>query len=93
MFKSKKDIDTLFGEDEGVAGMVIAICATLYDNGINVIHVGGLCRLLGVANEIAQENDDKIFELPEDFYEQIEEMGFEKIDEGHLSIPNKKLLH
>jgi ElaB/YqjD/DUF883 family membrane-anchored ribosome-binding protein len=66
MFKSKKDIDSLFGDDEGVAGVVIAICATLYDNGVNVIHVGGLCRLLGVANETAQENDDKVFELPED---------------------------
>ena len=93
MFKSKKDIDTLFGENEGVAGIVIAICATLYDNGVNIIHVGGLCRLLGVADEIAQENDDKVFELPEDFYEQIEQMGFEKIDENHLSIPNKKILH
>lgn len=93
MFKNKKEIDTLFGEDEGVAGMVIAICATLYDNGINVIHVGGLCRLLGVANETAQKNDDKVFKLPEDFYEQIEAMGFEKIDESQLHIPNKKLLH
>ena len=49
--------------------------------------------MLGVANETAQENDDKVFELPEDFYEQIEQMGFEKIDENHLSIPSKRLLH
>jgi hypothetical protein len=49
--------------------------------------------LLGVANDRAQENDDKVFELPEDFYEQIKAMGFEKINEGQLSIPNKKLLH
>ena len=53
MFNSKKEIDELF-ENADVAGLVIAICATMYDNGIRVIPVGGLMRLLGVPVEKAQ---------------------------------------
>lgn len=92
MFNSKKEIDELF-ENADVAGLVIAICATMYDNGIRVIPVGGLMRLLGVPVEKAQEHDDKAFELADDFYEQIEEMGFEKIEDNQLTIPNNKTLH
>ena len=55
MFSSKKDIDELFGEDADVAGLVIAICATMYDNGVRVIPIGGLMRLLGVPGEKAKD--------------------------------------
>ena len=51
MFKGKKDIDDLFGENSTVAGLVVAICATMYDNGVRVIPIGGLMRLLGVPKE------------------------------------------
>ena len=93
MFKGKKDIDDLFGNSESVAGLVVAICATMFDNGVRVIPVGGLMRLLGVPKEKAELHDDKAFELGDNFYQQIEEMGFERIDEGHLSLPDKKTLH
>ena len=87
MFKSKAEIDSMFGDNEAIAGLVIAICATLFDNGVRHVHVGGLMRLLGV------EQDDKVFELPDNFYDQIEQMGFEKIDDSQLSIPKNKILH
>ena len=93
MFKGKKDIDNLFGENSAVAGLVVAICATMYDNGVRVIPIGGLMRLLGVPKEKAEQHDDKAFELSDDFYEQLEEMGFERIEEASLSLPNKKTLH
>ena len=93
MFSSKKDIDELFGEDSDVAGLVIAICATMYDNGVRIIPVGGLMRLLGVPVEKARDHDDKAFKLSDDFYKQIEEMGFERIADSQLSIPNKITLH
>ena len=91
MFKGKKDIDNLFGENSQVAGLVVAICATMYDNGVRVIPIGGLMRLLGVPKEKAQEH--KAFELDDNFYEQIQEMGFERIDEASLQLPTKKTLH
>ena len=93
MFSSKKDIDELFGEDADVAGLVIAICATMYDNGVRIIPVGGLMRLLGVPVDKAQEHDDKAVKLSDDFYKQIEEMGFERIADSQLSVPNKITLH
>ncbi len=93
MFKGKKDIDDLFGENSTVAGLVVAICATMYDNGVRVIPIGGLMRLLGVPKEKAEQHDDKAFELGDNFYQQIEEMGFERIEEASLSLPNKKTLH
>ena len=93
MFKSKAEIDSLFGDNEAVAGLVIALCATLFDNGVRHIHIGGLMRLLGIDHTRAKENDDKVFELPDDFYDQIEEMGFEKIADSQLSIPKNKVLH
>jgi len=93
MFKSKAEIDSMFGDNDAIAGLVIAICATLFDNGVRHVHVGGLMRLLGVEQEKAIEQDDKVFELPDNFYDQIEQMGFEKIDDSQLSIPKNVILH
>ena len=83
----------MFGDNDAIAGLVIAICATLFDNGVRHVHVGGLMRLLGVEQEKAVEQDDKVFELPDNFYDQIEQMGFEKIDDSQLSIPKNVILH
>ena len=83
----------MFGDNDAIAGLVIAICATLFDNGVRHVHVGGLMRLLGVEQEKAIEQDDKVFELPNNFYDQIEQMGFEKIDDSQLSIPKNVILH
>jgi len=93
MFSSKKELDSLFGKDEAVAGLVIAICATMYDNGVRVIPIGGLMRLLGVPSEKAKDHDDKAFKLSDDFYEELEQMGFERIDEAHLQLQTKKTIH
>lgn len=88
MFNDKHDIDNLFGDDENVTAMVIALCATMFDNGIRLIHIGGLMRMLGVPNEDAQKHDDECFELQDDFYEQIEEMGYERLNVNLLSPSN-----
>lgn len=93
MFNSKKEISELFGENDAAAGLVIAVCATLFDNGVRVIPIGGLMRLLGVPNEKAKAHDDKAFQLTDDFYKQIEEMGFERIEESQLQLPTNKTLH
>ena len=93
MFSSKKELDSLFGEDEAVAALVVAICATMYDNGVRIIPIGGLMRLLGIPNAKAKDHDDKAFKLSDDFYAELEQMGFERIDDAQLSLPTKKTLH
>ena len=93
MFSSKKEIDSLFGKDEAVAGLVIAICATMFDNGVRIIPVGGLMRLLGVPGDKAEKHDHQAFKLSDDFYQELEKMGFERIDEAQLQLSTKKTLH
>jgi len=77
MFKNKQSIDSIFGSDEYVADMVISLCATMFDNGIRLVHVGGLMRMLGIENEVACEHDEDAIELPDDFYEQLAQMEAE----------------
>ena len=93
MFKKKEDLDQLFGNNESISALVVAICATLFDNGVRVIPIGGLMRLLGVPKEKAEKHDDKAFELGDDFYDQLEEMGFERIADAELQLTNKKTIH
>ena len=61
-------------EDNGIADVVIDVCATLYHNGIDYVHVGGLMRLLGVSDEQAQEHDTMYFQLDEHFAEKVAEL-------------------
>jgi len=78
MFKNKQSIDSIFGADEYIADMVISICATMFDNGLRIVHVGGLMRMLGIANEIACEHDEQAIQLPDDFYEQLAQLEAEE---------------
>jgi hypothetical protein len=61
-------------EDQGIADVVIDVCATLYTNGIEYVHVGGLMRLLGVADELAVNHDAMYLELDEEFAHKVQEM-------------------
>jgi hypothetical protein len=47
----------------------------LYDQGITEIHTGGLMRLLGVANEIAQDYDDERVLLDDEFVKYVTELN------------------
>ena len=50
----------------------------MFDNGVRLVHVGGLMRMLGISNELASEHDEDALELPEDFYEQLAEIEAEE---------------
>ena len=77
MFNNDKISDLII--QNGIAGVVVDMCRTLYINGIDYVHVGALMRLLGVDEEQASEHDDTYFHLDEDFVQQLDEM--DKIDE------------
>ena len=68
-------------EDNDIASVVIDVCATLYHNGIDYVHVGGLMRLLGVSEEEATQHDDVYFQLDEDFANKVAEL--DQIDEAY----------
>jgi hypothetical protein len=79
----QKGIEELINEKE-IGSLVVALCATLYDNGIRYVHIGGLMRILGVEEEVCQQHDEESFLLDDDFYEKIEEMGYVELDESDI---------
>jgi hypothetical protein len=61
--------------DIAIRTLVHNICLILYDQGITEIHTGGLMRLMGVPNEVAQEYDDRRLSLDEDFVKYVQEIN------------------
>ena len=46
----------------------------LYDYGLEEIHMGGLMRLLGVEDQVAQKYDDEIVLLDDEFARYVQEL-------------------
>lgn len=78
MIEHKEKLEAIFGSSEAVSTIVISLCATMFDNGVRLVHIGGLMRMLGISNEIASEHDEDALALPEDFYEQLAEIEAEE---------------
>lgn len=51
------------------------IMLVLYEQGITEIHTGGLMRILGVSDEVAQKYDDKRVILDANFVKYVEEIN------------------
>ena len=47
----------------------------LYEQGITEIHTGGMMRLLGVDNDVAQEYDDERIILDDNFVKYVQEIN------------------
>lgn len=60
-------------KDEDLAQMMIEICITMYEMERPKVNIGGLLRLAGLDNSIAEEYDTQAFLLDETFYENIEQ--------------------
>ena len=56
-------------DKEEVREIVLAVCGVLFDFGIKEIHIGGLMRLIGVEEERAQQHDNEVMILDEEFEE------------------------
>ena len=85
MIEHKEKLEEIFGSSEVVSAIVISLCAAMFDNGIRLVHIGGLMRMLGISNEVAQEHDNDAIELPDNFYEQME-----AVDDLHT---NNRTIH
>jgi hypothetical protein len=88
MIEHKEKLEAIFGSSEVVSAIVISLCAAMFDNGIRLVHIGGLMRMLGISNEVAQEHDNDAIELPDNFYEELEQM--EAVDDLHT---NNRTIH
>lgn len=74
-------------EANDIAEVVIDVCATLYQNGITYVHVGGLMRILGVSTEECAEHDEVYFQLDDEFAERVREMyAIDDAYEAEISV-------
>jgi hypothetical protein len=61
--------------DQTIRLAVFDLMLVLYKQGITKIHMGGMMRILGVENEVAQEYDDDEVLLDDSFVKYIEEIN------------------
>ena len=61
--------------DHTIRMAILNLMLVLYDCGITEVHVGGVMRILGVENEIAQLHDEERVVLDEGFVNYVEQMN------------------
>ena len=61
--------------DQKIRMSLLNLMMVLYDCGITDIHLGGLMRLLGISNTVAQNYDNEQVVLDEDFVKYVEQIN------------------
>ena len=75
MAVSAKYFDMLDEFDITIRTLINGLMLYLYEHGITEIHTGGLMRLLGVPDKVAQEYDDDRLMLDSNFVKYVEEFN------------------
>jgi hypothetical protein len=60
--------------DQEIRLIIMELMIILHKHGIKEVHMGGLMRLLGVKDKLAEECDQDRIELTEDFSKYISQM-------------------
>jgi hypothetical protein len=58
--------------DQTIRMAILNLCVVLHDCGITEIHVGGIMRILGVADDTAQTHDQERIVLDENFVKYVD---------------------
>lgn len=61
--------------DQAVRLAILNLCVVLHDCGITEVHVGGIMRILGVPDEVAQQHDDERMMLDAEFVKYVEQIN------------------
>jgi hypothetical protein len=61
--------------DQQVRMALMNLMVVLYSCGIDKIHLGGLMRILGVNNQVAQQYDDEQLLLDEEFVKYVDQIN------------------
>lgn len=84
-------------DEEDVREIVLAVCGVLFDFGINEIHIGGLMRLIGVEEHKAQQHDNEVMVLDEEFEDTysayVDSLDDRSTDTVDIKIPPGTTLH
>lgn len=65
-----QETDPLF---EHVRAIMVEVMAVLYANGYQELHVGGMMRLIGVADKMAKDYDQDRIEIDAEIVKQLAE--------------------
>jgi hypothetical protein len=55
--------------------VMLDIIAALYNNGIRQVHLGGVMRLVGVPGSVAQQYDDELMSITDEFAAMMQRTG------------------
>jgi hypothetical protein len=61
--------------DQSIRLAILNLMVVLYDCGIEKIHVGGVMRILGVSDSMAQQHDNERLVLDEEFVKYVEQIN------------------
>lgn len=61
--------------DQAVRLAILNLCVILHDCGITEVHVGGIMRILGVPDNLAQEHDDERIILDNEFVKYVDQIN------------------
>ena len=61
--------------DQSIRLAILNLMVVLYDCGITEIHVGGVMRIMGVSDSMAQQHDNERLVLDEEFVKYVEQIN------------------
>jgi len=75
---------------ERIKTVMLDVMAVLYDNGIKLVHMGAMMRLLGVDDVKASEHDNEMIELDEKFGAMLSQLNK---DVTPVEVPKDATFH
>jgi hypothetical protein len=61
--------------DQSIRLSILNLMVVLYDCGITEVHIGGVMRVLGVSDSMAQKHDNERLVLDEEFVKYVEQIN------------------
>jgi hypothetical protein len=61
--------------DQAIRLAILNLCVILHDCGITEVHVGGIMRILGVPDNLAQKHDDERVILDNEFVKYVDQIN------------------
>jgi hypothetical protein len=61
--------------EESIRLTILNLMVVLHDCGIKEIHLGGLMRILGIANDKASMHDNELVQIDDNFVKYVEEIN------------------
>jgi len=61
--------------DQSIRLSILNLMVVLYDCGITEVHIGGVMRVLGVSDSMAEKHDNERLVLDEEFVKYVEQIN------------------